>query len=209
MNLDNFFQTQKIKGFLAHDEGMLLHGYAKKVAQLGPCLEVGSYCGKSSVYIASACKQNGSILFALDHHQGSEEHQPGEGYHDSELFDAGSERMNSFPAFLHTLRLAGVENCVVPLVCASQTLAPHWHQVLGMVFIDGGHSEAQAFYDCQNWSRHVAEGGYLAIHDIYETPEEGGQAPRLAMQSVVEQGCWQKVAQVKSLVILQKNTELP
>lgn len=203
--LVNFFNCYNIKGFLDHKEGLALYRYAQKAKNLGPCLEIGSYCGKSSVYLGQACKQSANTLFAVDHHRGSEEHQLGEEYHDNALYDSKVQKMNSFPAFQRTINLAKLEDFVVPIVTSSQTLVKNWDMSLGLVFVDGGHSEVQAMHDCVEWSKQVADGGFLAIHDVFEKPEDGGQAPWLAMREVLENPQWKLLEQIESLVFLQKN----
>ena len=80
-----------IKGFLAEDEAQALYHYAGESLPLGPVLEVGSYCGKSTIYLGLAAKDQGSTVFALDHHRGSEEHQPGEIFHDPDLYDDSTD----------------------------------------------------------------------------------------------------------------------
>lgn len=190
-------------------EGEALYQYARSAAAVGPCLEIGSYCGKSSVYLGLACKQTMNTLYAVDHHRGSEEHQRGESYHDSELYDVHAGQMDSFPAFRRTLALAQLEDSVVPLVAASELVLRDWRRPLGLVFVDGGHSDEAALRDCLGWSENVAAGGYLAIHDIFERPEEGGQAPYLAMQAVLEHQHFTQVDRIQSLVVLQRMASAP
>ena len=166
-----------IKGFLAPEEGDALYQHALKAATTGPCLEIGSYCGKSTVYLGTACKKQQVTLYSVDHHRGSEEHQLGEEYHDAELYDTGTGLMDSFREFRCTIRQAELEDTVVPLVASSELASRHWSTPLAMVFIDGGHSEAAAQTDYRSWAGHIKRGGILAIHDLYPNPEEGGQAP--------------------------------
>lgn len=166
-----------VKGFLADDEGEALFNAAVATAAIGPCLEVGSYCGKSTVYLGTACKQNNNVVYAIDHHRGSEEHQLGEEYHDSDLFDASIEMMDTFREFRKVMREADLEDTVIPIVAPSQLASRRWSTPLGMVFIDGGHSMEAAMTDFRSWASHVASGGILAIHDIFPNPEDGGQAP--------------------------------
>lgn len=176
-----------VKGFLDPREGARLYDLALDASANGPCLEVGSYCGRSTLYLGSACRARGQILYALDHHRGSEEHQPGEAYHDPELVDPASGRFDSFRQFRHTLARAGLEDTVVPLVAASAQVARHWLTPLALVFIDGGHSREAALTDYRCWAGHVRPGGYLVIHDLFPDPADGGQAPieiyRLALAS--------------------------
>ncbi|MCL6416517.1 class I SAM-dependent methyltransferase [Aestuariirhabdus sp. Z084] len=193
-----------IKGFLAQDEGETLYQLAAEVAKLGPVLEVGSYCGKSTLYLGSACKLHNNTLFAVDHHRGSEEHQPGEQYHDPELFDAGAGLMDSFRSLRHTLRSADLEQNVVPVVSPSEIAARHWQTPLGMVFIDGGHSEAAAQTDYQSWAKHVVSGGILAIHDIFPNPADGGQAPYNIWKRALNSGLFEALPTVNTLGILRR-----
>ena len=74
-------------GFLDFSEAERLFEIASEASKKGPCLEIGTYCGKSSLVIAEACETNDSYLITVDHHIGSEEHQPGEEYFDKNFYD--------------------------------------------------------------------------------------------------------------------------
>ncbi|MFD1216323.1 MULTISPECIES: class I SAM-dependent methyltransferase [Microbulbifer] len=193
-----------IKGFLDPIEGAALHQLAADASDLGPSLEVGSYCGKSTVYLGSACKRMDSILFAVDHHRGSEEHQPGEEYHDDELFDSRTQLMDSFHQFRMNMRAADLEEHVVPVVAPSVVAAKRWNTPLGLVFIDGGHSLEAALNDYRSWARHIVPGGFLAIHDIFPNPEDGGQAPYEIYKLALASGQFERVEMVKTLGILRR-----
>ena len=204
MALHQAIEAHQIKGFLARDEAEALYDFARECALIGPCLEIGSYCGKSSVYLGSACQEANSVLFAVDHHRGSEEHQPGEEYHDAELFDAANQMMDTFPALRRTLDVFGLQDSVIPVVAPSQIVVKKWATPLGLVFIDGGHSHEQALSDCLSWAEKVAPGGLLLIHDIFPDPQDGGQGPYLALQAVVSSGRFIWQATVNSLGILRR-----
>lgn len=193
-----------VKGFLDPEEGRALYDAANQVLALGPCLEVGSYCGKSTVYLGAACLESGSTLFAVDHHRGSEEHQLGEEYHDPDLYDASIGRMDSFKEFRKTVQKAGLDDVVVPVVASSRVAARHWATQLSLVFIDGGHSRDAALTDYRSWSRHIVPGGYLAIHDIFPDPEEGGQAPYEIYQLAIASGAFRALPTIKTLCLLQR-----
>lgn len=194
----------EVKGFLDADEGARLYDLAIEVSAHGPCLEVGSYCGKSTIYLASACREHGGVLFAVDHHRGSEEHQVGEAYHDPELYDAVAKRMDSFWAFRRTLVLAELEATVVPIVASSALVGRHWTTPLQLVFIDGGHSQAAALADYAAWSPHVAAGGYLAIHDVFPNPDDGGRAPYEIYQLALSSGAFEACEMTKTLGVLRR-----
>ena len=194
-----------VKGFLDPAEGEALYSLCADACAVGPCLEVGSYCGKSTVYLGEACRKGGRTLFAVDHHRGSEEHQLGEEYHDPDLFDAGAGLMDSFRVFRRTLRSACLEDVVVPLVAPSKVAARDWRTPLGMVFIDGGHSFEAALSDYGSWAHHVLPGGILAIHDIFPDPEKGGQAPVTIYRKAIDSGLFDELPMVGTLGVLRRN----
>lgn len=195
---------ETVKGFLDADEGAALYAAALEVAHLGPCLEIGSYCGKSTVYLGQACKNSGAILYAIDHHRGSEEHQLGEEYHDPQLYDVQFEKMDSFREFRHTLARAQLEDVVVPIVAPSALAARHWATPLGMVFIDGGHSMAAALTDYRCWAPHVVRGGLLAIHDVFPDPADGGRPPFEIWQLAQQSGLFEAMPLIKTLGLLRR-----
>ena len=166
-----------VKGFLDNIEGNELAKIATKCSDLGPCLEIGTYCGKSALIIGEACKKSNNLLFTIDHHTGSEEHQLGEEYHDSELYDKNVSSFNTLPEFLKNLKNSKLGNYILPLIGTSKELAKEWKLPLGMVFIDGGHSMEAALADYENWSPHIVKNGYLLIHDVFPNPEDGGRPP--------------------------------
>lgn len=194
----------EVKGFLAEAEATALYEAAASVSGLGPVLEIGSYCGKSTICLGLACQQQNSLLFAVDHHRGSEEHQPGELYHDPELYDAGEKSFDSFREFRRNIRRAGLEESVTPIMAGSAQAARYWRTPLAMVFIDGGHSLEAALTDYRCWAGHLLRGGILAIHDIFPDPEMGGQAPYTIYRMALESGLFELIKQVETLALLRR-----
>lgn len=193
-----------VKGFLDPEEGEALYRYAREASLKAPCFEIGTYCGKSTVYLGTACQESNGVLYSLDHHRGSEEHQPGEEYHDADLLDPRSGYFDSFREFRRTLERAGLEQTVIPIVAPSTVAARQWATPLSLVFIDGGHSLESALGDYRSWSRHVVQGGYLAIHDIFPDPAEGGQAPYEVWKRALASALFEEVEIVKTLGILRR-----
>jgi predicted O-methyltransferase YrrM len=194
----------QIKGFLSPREGRRLFELACEAASSGPCLEIGSYCGKSAVYIGAACKRFDNTLFSIDHHRGSEEHQPGELYFDADLFDPFHFRVDTLRHFRKTLMTADLERSVVPLVTSSALAARHWATQLSLVFIDGGHAYDTVLSDYLNWNRHILPGGFLIFHDVFPDPADGGQAPYQVYQQAVSSGCFRPLPMTESLGVLQR-----
>jgi MMP 1-O-methyltransferase len=165
------------KGFMPEDEGDLLYDVAVRALADGPGLEVGTYCGKSAIYLGAAARAVGSTVFTVDHHRGSEENQVGWEYHDVTLADAEFGRLDTLPTFRHTLKDAGLEDEVVAVVGRSTTVSALWRTPLALVFVDGGHTDEHAGNDYTGWGRWVQHGGTLVVHDVFPDPLDGGQAP--------------------------------
>ena len=194
------------KGFLPEDEGLALHeaGLVAGRSGLGPLLEVGTYCGKSAVYLGAAARQTGAVLFTVDHHRGSEENQPGWEHHDPDVVDPRTGRMDTLPFFRRTMEEAGLGDVVVAVVGASALVAAHWATSLALVFVDGGHGEAPAWADYRGWARHVAPGGLLALHDVFPDPAQGGRPPYELYCRALESGAFEEVAAPGSLRVLRR-----
>lgn len=199
---ENFIQN--IKGFLDPEEGRALYNIAIKASKHGPCLEIGSYCGKSAMYIGAACRENHAILFSVDHHTGSEEQQPGEGYFDPELFDYRYFQIDTSRYFRNVIRKSGLADTVVPIMTRSITASRGWATPLSMVFIDGGHSYETALTDYECWAHHIIKDGYLLIHDIFKSPEDGGQAPYQIYRKALDSGLFIQQPMIKTLGILKR-----
>jgi predicted O-methyltransferase YrrM len=193
-----------VKGFLDPGEGVELARLAEASASLGPVLEIGSYCGKSALYLGPAVRRANGILYTLDHHRGSEEHQPGEEYHDAALFNAELGAVETLPALRETLFRAGLEDCVVPIIGKSAIIAAHWATPLGMVFIDGGHSMEAALADYRGWAGRIVAGGILAIHDVFPNPEDGGRPPYAIWKLAVASGLFEQINRTGTLEVLRR-----
>ena len=202
MKLPSHFNS--VKGFIDHNEGICLYNYALNSSKKGPILEIGSYCGKSTIYIATAAKTYSGCVYSVDHHTGSEENQVGWEYHDIELFDEETGRINSFPEFMRNLRKANLLDTVVPIVSDSSLVSRYWKIPLSMVFIDGGHTMEAAFNDFNNWKDKIIKGGILAIHDVFPNPDDGGRPPYEIYRKALSEENFKEVEAVKSLRVLEK-----
>jgi MMP 1-O-methyltransferase len=203
MNLDEL-KRKNFKGFLADDEAARLYEIAREAARLGPCLEIGSYCGRSAAYLGLGCREAGGILFSIDHHQGSEEQQPGGEFYDHELLDPKTGRIDTFPLFRKTIRELSLEDTVIPIISRSEVAARFWRTPLSLIFIDGGHTYEAVFTDYNSWVSNLLPSGYLLIHDIFFDPSEGGQAPRCIYQMALSSGLFLELPMVRTMGILQR-----
>jgi predicted O-methyltransferase YrrM len=177
MDADLLAKARAAKGFMPEDEGELLFEVAVEALRQGPGLEVGTYCGKSAIYLGAAARVAGSTVFTVDHHRGSEENQEGWEYHDPTLADPEFGRLDTLPTFRRTIKAAGLEEEVVAVVGRSTTVSAHWRTPLALLFVDGGHTDEHAGNDYTGFGRWVARGGTMVVHDVFPDPRDGGQAP--------------------------------
>ena len=196
--------AEAARGFMPLDEGLALHDAAAAVTVGGPFLEIGSYCGKSSIYLGAAARERGTVLFSVDHHRGSEENQPGWEYHEPDLVDPAVGQIDTLPFFRRTIHDAGLEDVVVAVIADSPTLARHWTTPLAFLFIDGGHGAEPAHRDYELWTPMVAPAGTLAIHDVFPNPADGGRPPYEIYCRALDSGHFEEVSATGSLRVLAR-----
>ena len=204
MTLNLPVDMNKIKGFLDPIEGEALYSFAKEFTKDGNALEIGSYCGKSAVYIGSAVKENNQKLYSIDHHKGSEEQQPGEEYFDPDLINTEGNGIDTLPFFLKTIKDSYLEGYVIPIVSSSEEAYKDLKMSFNMIFIDGGHSEEAAQTDYKLWSNKINPEGLLAIHDVFPNPNDGGRPPYNIYLEALESGAFEEIDVIKSLRLLKK-----
>ncbi len=198
----------RTRGFMPADEGDALWSAALEAARAvpdAPLLELGSYCGRSTIWLGDAAERSGRTLFAVDHHRGSEENQAGWEHHDPEIVDPRTGRIDTLPFFRATIHDAGLEATVVAVVGHSPVVAAAWGTPLALVFIDGGHGEEPARADYEAWSSCVAVGGTLAIHDVFPDPADGGRPPyEQIYRPALESGRFEERSATGSLRVLTR-----
>jgi predicted O-methyltransferase YrrM len=199
--------AEAAKGFMPPAEGEALCAAAAAYASAGPIAEIGTYCGKSTIYLAAAAAHAGQLVITVDHHRGSEENQPGWEYHDATLVDPAVGLLDTLPVFRSTLAATGLERHVIAIVGLSAEVARLWQQPLGMLFIDGGHTDAAATTDYEGWAPAIALGGALAIHDVFPDPADGGQPPYRIYLRALASGAFKEVGMTGSLRILERTAD--
>ena len=200
---NDLIEFNSVKGFLDHKEGIFLYELTKRYCIDNFAVEIGSYCGKSACYIGQACKENKTYLITIDHHRGSEEQQYGEEYFDPEEYDYEKNRVDTLPTLLKNISRHELEDFVKPLVDSSQSASMKIKDGIDLLFIDGSHTFESARSDYESWKNKIRIGGILAIHDIYDSELEGGQAPREIYEKALKEN-FKLINRVKSLVALEK-----
>ena len=199
-----FALAERVIGFMPADEGRALHDAALHYLDGGVGVEIGTYCGKSTVLLGAAADARDSVLYTVDHHHGSEEHQPGWEYHDTSMVDAVTGRFDTLPTLRHTLDEAGLDDHVVAMVGKSTVVASGWRTPLQLLFIDGGHSEDAARNDYDGWAKWVSVGGALIIHDVFPDPRDGGRPPYEIYCRALESGAFVEKSATGSMRVLER-----
>jgi len=204
-----FALAEQVRGFMPADEGRALYDAALRYLNGGVGVEVGTYCGKSTLLLGAAAQLTASVLYTVDHHHGSEEHQPGWEYHDTSLVDEVTGLFDTLPTFRRTLDTAGLDDHVVAIVGKSPVVARGWRLPLQFLFIDGGHSEKAATEDFEGWAKWVSPGGGLVIHDVFPDPRDGGRPPYYIYCRAIDSGRFREVSATGSLRVLERTGGQP
>ncbi|MFV8161622.1 class I SAM-dependent methyltransferase [Mycobacterium sp. 134] len=204
-----FTLAEQVTGFMPADEGRALYDAGLRYLSGGVGVEIGTYCGKSTVMLGAAAQETDSVLYTVDHHHGSEEHQAGWEYHDTTMVDPVTGLFDTLPTMRHTLDAAGLDEHVVAVVGRSPVVARGWRTPLRLLFIDGGHTEEAAQRDFDGWARWVEVGGALIIHDVFPDPNDGGQAPFHIYQRALATGAFTEVAVMGSMRVLERTAGEP
>jgi len=166
-------------------------------------VEIGAWCGKSTIYLGAAASE-GAVLFSVDHHHGSEENQAGWEHHDPSVVDPRTGRIDTLPWWRRAVDDAMLGSCVVGVVGDSPTVAAHWKTPIDLCFIDGGHGEEPARADFAGWAPWVRIGGWLAIHDVFVDPSAGGRPPYELWRAALSSGEWVEDGDCGSLRVLRR-----
>ena len=199
------------RGFMPDDEGEALVRAALRAGRAplvdafpATFVEIGSWCGKSALYLGGAAEATGAVLFSIDHHRGSEENQAGWEYHEADLVDPGLDQIDTLLHWRHAVSHADLERSVVGVVGDSSTVAARWRQPLAFCFIDGGHGDEPAWADYRGWAPRVALGGWLAIHDVFPDPADGGRPPYELFCAALASGEFTEDGESGSLRVLRR-----
>ena len=193
-----------VKGFLNDKEAKKLQELFLNVHHLGSVLEIGTYCGKSTLNFAVVARKIDGLIYTVDHHTGSEEHQLGEEYHDEDLYDRRLEKFNTLPEFLQNLRLSNLGKYIIPILGKSSEASKTFSETISLLFIDGGHSHEAALSDYNSWKEKICSGGLLVIHDVFPNPQDGGRPPFEIYSEAQNSKQFEDLGIYKTLGILKK-----
>jgi tetratricopeptide (TPR) repeat protein len=147
-----------IEGWLTDVEADLLVAVTRRAAALASSaaaasiVEIGTYCGKSTVVI-------GSVLEALDVPVTLHALDPHQNYHFGRFAD-------TFGMAVANVTRHGIQNHV--RVTRARSTEVEWATPLVLLFIDGLHDYASVLADFEHFAPHVVAGGFVAFHDYFE-----------------------------------------
>ena len=146
--------VNRVGGFLGEEESKYLYTLARDCTR--PIVEIGSWFGKSTISLALGSKGGlRANVYAIDPHQGIA---------DSTILIP--KPMNTEQVFRDNIKMAGVENIVIPLVMTSREASKGWVESISLLFIDGGHDYDNVLRDFRLWAPHLADGGIVVFHDV-------------------------------------------
>lgn len=151
--------TNSIDGWLSIQEGVFLYKLAGRLGENTVVVEIGSWHGKSTIWLASAIKdKKNANLYAVDPHRGSPEK------------DGEFNRVNTFDIFNQNIQRAGVAEKIIPLRKTSLRAAATFPEKADIVFIDGSHLFADVKKDFFAWKKKLKRGGWIVLHDATVLP---------------------------------------
>jgi len=199
-----FWQLQQhlseISGHLIDIQGYALMLMGAEGPGTGAIVEIGSFKGKSTICLAMGTKEaRREKVYAVDHFQGSPEHQIGAGHEDPTIAQEGT----TYNEFLQNIHAHNVADYIVPIQLPSVSAARRWEGPIRLLFIDADHSYEASRMDFEAWSPHVVPGGLVAFHDI------GGWegVTQFYNELVTESKDYKQVINVLGLAVLQKRFE--
>jgi len=195
-------RTAPIRGYLHPQEGFTLFLAARDGPGEGAIVEIGSFMGLSTCWLASGTRSIGrEKVVAVDHFRGSPEHQENASHRVAEIVQTGT----TLPAFIDNLQRCGVRECIEVRVGSSAEVGAAWQGPIRLLFIDGDHSYEAAQADIATWSRHVVAGGIMAFHDIGVWPG----VTRAYQEFLAANSSWNEVCWVHSLRLVRRRGTRP
>lgn len=160
-------ELAELDGLIGRDVGELLYDYATAVARDHAIVELGSYRGKSTCYLATGSKEsNGARVYAVD--AWSEEVSA---WRKSVLSELPSPL---FDDFLSQIAKADVEDIVTPIRSMSALSADGYTgEPVALLYIDGDHHQEAALADFRAWRRHLTDDAVIIFDDYGVTKNIG------------------------------------
>ena len=137
----------RIRTDVTRAELVQLYGLAKRL-QGGVAVEIGSYLGASSCFLAAGCRRSGAHLSCVDT------------WVNDAMTEGPRDTYSAFLANTHRYR-----STITAMRQPSLEAAAHFRDRIDLLFVDGDHSKEGVYGDLHAWLPHVSSGGWVALHD--------------------------------------------
>ena len=186
-----------VEGFLRAKEGFALTLLAMHGPASGAIVEIGSFKGRSTCFLALGASLAGrEKVVAIDHFFGSPEHQKGQQFEDPAIVQSGS----TLPTFLANLAAASLSGQVEVMQMSSVEAAAGWSRPIRLLFIDGDHSYDETKRDFEQFAPHVVPEGIICFHDVGPWP-----GVTRFFRELVDQGSWKHRFTTHSLAAVSRD----
>jgi predicted O-methyltransferase YrrM len=175
-----------VEGWLSDEQGRALYRAAAATTGRGAIVEIGSWKGRSTIWLASAARLTGRCVYAIDPHTRSNE----------------DPLANTLAEFRANLERAGVSDAVRPLITTSAEAVAILEDPVELLFIDGDHSYDAVERDVELWLPRLIEGGVVLFHDVTTTAYSGPR--RVFRRHVCLDSHFDSIRRVGSMTVARK-----
>src|SRR5882762_1947561 len=156
-------KVEAIPGYLVPGQEEFLFEKVRSLPIDATIVEIGSYCGRSTVAMGYACSGTARRIYCIDP------------WEQDEWKDRPTKTLDgSFTRWSESVRSNGLQEHVSALRGRSDDVLQHWKQLaegrlVDFVFIDGSHEYLDVLRDFELSFPLVRPGGWVAFHDVVET----------------------------------------
>ena len=179
-------RAAQIDGWLSDAQGRALFQAAAASTGRGAIVEIGSWKGRSTTWLASGARLAGRRVYAIDPHSLSRE----------------DPEADTLDEFLANLARGGLTDVVDPLIMRSEEAAARITGPIELLFIDGDHSYEAVRRDAELWLPRVMEGGTVMFHDVATAAYTGPR--RVVRQMVCRNPHFHRIGRVGSMVVARR-----
>jgi predicted O-methyltransferase YrrM len=188
-------RMEQLEGWFRREEGELLLRTARQAiaGRTAPAIvEVGSYCGKSTIVLAAAARSVNppARVYAIDPHEGEV------GARDT--LEGVRSEAPTFERFRANVAAAGVDDLIHAIRRRSYDVP--WQSPIAFLFVDGLHDYENVSRDFRHFEPCLSEGAYVAFHDCDDN-YPGVQALVAGLAGDVS---YEEVGRAASLVVFRR-----
>jgi predicted O-methyltransferase YrrM len=175
-----------VEGWLSDAQGRALFDAAATATGAGVIVEIGSWKGRSTTWLASGARLAGQRVYAIDPHRGSRE----------------DPAVDTLEEFLGNLARNGLADVVEPMIMTSEEAAARIAGPIELLFIDGDHSYEAVRRDAELWLPRMMDGGTVMFHDVATAGYTGPR--RIVRRMVCRNPRFHGITRVGSMLVARR-----